>query len=256
MIFGVIKRIEEQINGVIVKEDWYLILIVGYIVRFFEVFMGLCYYMISYFVCGVVIYVFFDCENKCVVLILRFFDVEGFVEFFESKVEEIEQWKKFGKFQKFKFGVEIFMKFRSFYDDKYVLKGVKVFDFIKNVFMYGNYDVFGKFYENVFFVGMMYFMDEYNYDVECVECCVIYYVMFDGRIVFFCIFNVILEFYCDKVQVQFSYIWEEWKVFYLDWDYKKDKYFCFKEFVEKMRNSEFYRKIYIDIEDYFGLNKE
>lgn len=42
----------------------------------------------------------------------------------------------------------------------------------------------------------------------------------------------------------------------MDWDYKKDKYFCFKEFVEKMRNSEFYRKIYIDIEDYFGLNKE
>lgn len=253
---GAIKRIEEQTNGAIAKEDWYPIPIAGHIARFFEAFTGSRYYMTSHFACGAATYVFLDRENKRVVPIPRFLDVEGFVEFLESKAEEIEQWKKLGKLQKLKLGAEIFMKFRSFYDDKYAPKGVKVLDLIKNAFMHGNYDALGKFHENALFVGMMHFMDEYNYDVERVERCVIHYAMPDGRIVPFCTFNVIPELYRDKVQAQFSYTWEEWKALHPDWDYKKDKYFRSKEFVEKMRNSELYRKTYIDIEDYFGLNKE
>jgi hypothetical protein len=77
----------------------------------------------------------------------------------------------------------------------------------------------------------------------------------DGRIVPFCTFNVIPELYRDKVQAQFSYTWEEWKALHPDWEYQKDKYIRTKEFVESMKNSELYRKTYIDIEDYFGTIK-
>ncbi len=254
-IAGATRRIEEQTNGVITKEDWYPIPIAGHIARFFEAFTGSRYYMTSHFACGAATYVFLDREHKRVVPIPRFIDVEGFVEYLESKAEEIEQWKTMGKLRKLKLGTEIFMKFRSFYDDKYAPKGLKVLDLIKNAFMHGNYDALGKFHENALFLGMMHFMDEYNYDVERVERCVIHYAMPDGRVVPFCTFNVIPELYRDKVQAQYSYTWEEWKALHPDWDYKKDKYFRTKEFVEKMKNSELYRKTYIDIEDYFGTIK-
>ncbi|WP_297459252.1 tetraether lipid synthase Tes [Thermococcus sp.] len=252
---GTARRIEEQTNGAIAMDDWYPIPIAGHIARFFEAFTGSRYYMTSHYCCGAATYVFLDRENKRVVPISRFLDVEGFVEYLESKAEEIEKWKSMGKLKKLKLGAEIFMKFRSFYDDKYAPKGLKVLDLIKNAFMYGNYDALGQFHRNALFLGMMHFMDEYNYDVERVERCVIHYAMPDGRIVPFCTFNVIPELYRDKVQAQFSYTWEEWKKLHPDWDYKKDKYFRTKEFVEKMRNSELYRKTYIDIEDYFGTIK-
>ncbi len=254
-IAGAIKRIEDQTNGVIAMEDWYPIPIAGHIARFFEAFTGSRYYMTSHYCCGAATYVFLDRENKRVVPINRFLDVEGFVEYLETKAEEIEKWKKLGKLAKLKLGAEIFMKFRSFYDDKYAPKGLGVLDLIKNAFMHGNYDALGQFHTNALFLGMMHFMDEYNYDVERVERCVIHYAMPDGRVVPFCTFNVIPELYRDKVQNQFSYSWEEWKKLHPDWEYKKDKYVRTKEFVEKMKNSELYRKTYIDIEDYFGVKE-
>ncbi|WP_099209154.1 tetraether lipid synthase Tes [Thermococcus henrietii] len=253
---GAIRRIEEQTNGVIEMNDWYPIPIAGHIARFFEAFTGSRYYMTSHYCCGAATYIFLDREHKRVIPISRFLDVEGFVEYLEEKAEEIEKWKKLGKLQKLKLGAEIFLKFKSFYDDKYAPKGLKVLDLIKNAFMHGNYDALGKFHENALFIGMMHFMDEYNYDVERVERCVIHYAMPDGRVVPFCTFNVIPELYRDKVQAQFSYTWEEWKAIHPDWDYWSDKYRRTKEFVEKMKNSEVYRKTYIDIEDYFGLAKE
>ncbi|ASJ05392.1 tetraether lipid synthase Tes [Thermococcus barossii] len=252
---GAIKRIEEQTNGTIAMEDWYPIPIAGHIARFFEAFTGSRYYMTSHYCCGAATYVFLDRENKRVVPISRFLDVEGFVEYLESKAEEIEEWKNLGRLQKLKLGAEIFVKFKSFYDDRYAPKGLKVLDLIKNAFMYGNYDALGKFHMNSLFLGMMHFMDEYNYDVERVERCVIHYAMPDGRIVPFCTFNVIPELYRDKVQAQFSYTWEEWKALHPDWEYQKDKYIRTREFVESMKNSELYRKTYIDIEDYFGTIK-
>ncbi|ASI99203.1 tetraether lipid synthase Tes, intein-containing [Thermococcus celer] len=250
---GAIERIEEQTHGAIAQDDWYPIPIAGHIARFFEVFAGSKYYMTSHYACGAATYAFLDRENKRVVPISRFLDVEGFVEFLESKAEEIEQWKKMGKLRRLKLGAEIFMKFKSFYDDKYAPKGLSVLELIKNAFVHGNYDALGKFHTNALFLGMMHFMDEYNYDVERVERCVIHYAMPDGRIVPFCTFNVIPELYRDKVQAQFSYSWEEWKALHPDWDYRKDKYIRTKEFVEKMKKSELYRKTYIDIEDYLGV---
>ncbi len=253
---GAIKRIEEQTNGVIARDDWYPIPIAGHIARFFEAFTGSRYYMTSHFACGAATYVFLDREEKRVTPIPRFIDVEGFVEFLDEKAEEIEQWGSMGKLKKLKLGAEIFMKFKSFYDEKYAPKGLSVLDLIKNAFMHGNYDALGKFHENSLFLGMMHFMDEYNYDVERVERCVIHYAMPDGRIVPFCTFNVIPELYRDKVQAQFSYTWDEWRALHPGWDYKGDKYFRSREFVEKMKKSDLYRKTYVDIEDYFGLNRE
>ncbi len=143
------------------------------------------------------------------------------------------------------------LKFKSFYDDKYAPRGLNVLNLIKNAFLKGNYEALGQFHTKTLFLGMMHFMDDYNYDIERVERCVIHYAMPDGRIVPFCAFNVIPEIYRDKVQAQFSYTWDEWKKIKPEWEYKKDKYVRTKSFIEEMRKSEIYRKTYTDIKRYF-----
>ncbi|MCD6142947.1 MAG: radical SAM protein [Thermococcus sp.] len=247
---GAIKRIEEQTNGVITMDDWYPIPIAGHIAKFFEAFAGKRYYMTSHFACGAATYVFLD-EDR-VIPISRFLDIEGFVEFLEEKAEEFKKWHHLGRLQKLKLGAQVFLKFKSFYDDNYAPKSFDVLKIMREAFTHGTYEALGKFHYKSLFLGMMHFMDEYNYDVERVERCVIHYAMPDGRIVPFCSFNVIPEVYRDKVQNQFSYTWEEWKALHPDWEYQKDKYVRSKEFIEKMKNSELYRKTYIDIKNYFG----
>ena len=247
---GAIKRIEEQTNGVITMDDWYPIPIAGHIAKFFEAFAGKRYYMTSHFGCGAATYVFLD-EDR-VIPISRFLDIEGFVEFLEEKAEEFKKWHHLGRLQKLKLGAQVFLKFKSFYDDNYAPKSFDVLKIMREAFTHGTYEALGEFHYKTLFLGMMHFMDEYNYDVERVERCVIHYAMPDGRIVPFCSFNVIPELYRDKVQNQFSYTWEEWKALHPDWEYQKDKYVRTKEFIEKMRNSELYRKTYIDIKNYFG----
>lgn len=74
---GAIERIEEQTHGAIAQDDWYPIPIAGHIARFFEVFAGSKYYMTSHYACGAATYAFLDRENKRVVPISRFLDVEA-----------------------------------------------------------------------------------------------------------------------------------------------------------------------------------
>ncbi|NJE25503.1 radical SAM protein [Thermococcus sp. MV5] len=247
---GAIQKIEEQTNGAIAKEDWYPIPIAGHIARFFEAFAGRKYYMTSHFGCGAATYIFLD-ENR-VIPISRFLDVEGFVEFLEERVEEIKEWNSLGRLQKLKLGAEIFLKFKSFCDEDYAPKSFDVLKIMRHAFTHGTYEALGEFHNRTLFLGMMHFMDEYNYDIERVERCVIHYALPDGRIVPFCTFNVIPELYRDKIQTQFSYTWEEWKALHPGWEYKKDKYIRTKEFIEQMKRSELYKKTYIDIKNYFG----
>jgi 7,8-dihydro-6-hydroxymethylpterin dimethyltransferase len=60
-------------------------------------------------------------------------------------------------------------------------------------------------------VGMMHFMDLYNYDIERVKKCCIHYAQPDGRIVPFCAFNVIPQWYRDGIQEKFSLPIAEWE---------------------------------------------
>ena len=57
----------------------------------------------------------------------------------------------------------------------------------------------------------MHFMDLYNYDIARVQRCCIHYAQPDGRIVPFCAFNVIPQWYRDKIQKEFSMSIEEWE---------------------------------------------
>ncbi len=243
-----LKLIEEQTNGAIAMEDWYPVPIAGHIARFFDAFLGKRYYMTSHFACGCATYVFL--EDGKVIPITRFIDVEGFVEYLIEKTKEVEG-KEIGRLGRIKVSADLIVKFiKKFYDESKAPKNLKVLNLMKHAFLHGNYEALGEFHRKALFLGMMHFQDEYNYDVERTERCVIHYGMPDGRIVPFCAFNVIPEHYRDKVQPEYSYSWEEWKKLHPDWSYGRDKYVRRKEFIEDMMKSEIYKKTY-NVKNYF-----
>jgi len=58
---------------------------------------------------------------------------------------------------------------------------------------------------------MMHFMDKYNHDEERLRRCDIHYLTPDGRIIPFCSFNVVPEFYRDRIQSIYGMPIEEWE---------------------------------------------
>jgi hypothetical protein len=58
---------------------------------------------------------------------------------------------------------------------------------------------------------MMHFQDKYNEDLERLQRCDIHYLTPDLRIIPFCAFNVIPEWYRDRIQKKYSIPVEEWE---------------------------------------------
>ena len=82
---------------------------------------------------------------------------------------------------------------------------------IVNIFVKKNYDALGEFHYKFLSLGMMRFMDQYNYDVERIMRCDIHYTMPEGRVVSFCGFNILPEVYRDYVQKQYSISFDEYE---------------------------------------------
>jgi len=202
---GVVKRIEEQTDGQVGREDFYTIPCASKITDFIETLKGgKRYRLSSHFACGLGTYIFKDGDNF--VPITRFIDVDGFFEYLDKMKEEIEYGKN-----KYVVQAKMLINLKKFIDMKKKPKELKISNMILSALTGGNYNSLRDFHHHSLFVGMMHFMDPYNYDVERVKRCVIHYAMPDGRVVPFCAFNVIPELYRDKVQREYSIPAKEWE---------------------------------------------
>ncbi|MCD6084440.1 MAG: hypothetical protein J7J20_02730, partial [Desulfurococcales archaeon] len=95
------------------------------------------------------------------------------------------------------------------------------------------------------FLGMMHFMDLYNYDVQRVMRCNIHYLMPDGRIIPFCTFNVLNEVYRDYVQKKYMFTLDEWRKMKGEGSVGEAvKYRRNHELIKKLTSSEIYVKTY------------
>ncbi len=203
---GVVKRIEEQTEGQVGKEDFYTIPCASKITDFIETLKGgKRYRLSSHFACGLGTYIFRK-EDGGLLPITRFIDVDGFFEYLDKAREEIQSNKN-----KLLVQAKLLKSLGKFVDKEKKPKQLKVTKMLLSALTGGNYDSLREFHHNSLFVGMMHFMDPYNYDVERVKRCVIHYAMPDGRIVPFCAFNVLPELYRDKVQREYSIPAEEWE---------------------------------------------
>jgi hypothetical protein len=201
----VIKKIEEQTNGAVKREDWYPVPTVAPITHFFEALTERPRYeLTAHPACGMATYLFFDGDR--IIPLPRFFDVEGFLKFLNELVSQVRGFT--GKaYTSFK----ILARLNSFIDKEKQPKDLNLAKILFSILRTGDYKSLGKLHHKSLFVGMMHFQDLYNYDIERVERCCIHYAQPDGRIIPFCAFNVIPQWYRDNIQENFSLSIPEWE---------------------------------------------
>jgi uncharacterized radical SAM superfamily Fe-S cluster-containing enzyme len=200
----VIGLIEEQTKGQVTKDDFYPVPTVTPITRFVEALTGKPQYQLSsHFACGMATYIFQI--NGRMVPINRFLDVEGLLEYINEKAEEVKGGKN-----KYLLGLKMLREIGSFIDKDKAPKGFSLGKIIWNALVKHDYRALGKFHEKSLFVGMMHFQDLYNYDIERVKRCCIHYAMPGGKIIPFCTFNVIPQFYRDKSQKAYGTDLDKW----------------------------------------------
>jgi len=201
----VIKKIEEQTDGMVVKEDWYPVPSVASFTHIIEALTGSPKYeLTAHPVCGMATYLFLDGDK--VIPLPRFVDVEGLFEFLDEKAEEIKSGKS-----KVLASLKILAKIGSFIDKEKQPTGLNLAKLLFNILTKKDYSALGKLHHKSLFVGMMHFMDLWNYDIERVKRCCIHYAQPDGTIVPFCAFNVIPQWYRDKIQKKYSLPIKEWE---------------------------------------------
>jgi len=201
----VIKKLEEQTNGAVTKDDWFPVPTATSITHFVEALKGEPQYeLTAHPACGMATYLFLD--GSKIVPLPRFVDVEGLMKYLNEKADEIGEGGN-----RVVTSLKVLGKIGSFIDKEKQPKNLDLKKLLINVLIKHNYDALGALHRNSLFVGMMHFQDLYNYDIERVERCCIHYAQPDGSIVPFCAFNVIPQWYRDKIQEKFSLSIPEWE---------------------------------------------
>lgn len=199
-----IRKIEEQTGGEITSDDFYPVPSVKAITDFVEALVKKPQYSLSmHFACGMATYVFED-EGKMIPL-PKFVDVEGLFEYLEEKAEELRSGKN-----KYIVGLKMLYKLNSFIDKSKAPKKFSLAKMIYNALMKHDYRALGVFHHKSLFIGMMHFQDLYNYDINRVMRCGIHYITPDA-IIPFCAFNVIPEWYREKVQRKYAEPVQKWE---------------------------------------------
>ena len=109
--------------------------------------------------------------------------------------------------------MKLLFKIGSFIDSEKQPEGFSMKKILYNALVKHDYRALGEFHHKSLFIGMMHFMDLYNYDIERVKRCCIHYATPDPDmpIVPFCTFNVMPELYRDKIQKKYSLPIEKWE---------------------------------------------
>ena len=155
--------------------------------------------------CGLATYVVVDQEEGKVYPITDYIEVDAFLkeveEFYKSWLKRISTGinlllKRYvlGKSER-----EIIIEKLDEYIKKRKLpNGLDLKEIITEAIETGNYNALAKFHDGTLFIGMMHFMDPYNYDTARVQRCDIHYVAPTG-IYPFCTYNVWSDKYRDAL---------------------------------------------------------
>lgn len=231
----VINKIDEQTES-IKNECWYPVPTVSPITHLVE---GLTkkpqYELSAHFACGMATYVFKDGERA--VPVTEFVDVEGLMKFLEERAKKLNEGGS-----KVLEGLRLLAKIRTFIDKEKQPEGLSLGKMLFNVLAKHDYSALGDIQHKSIFLGMMHFQDLYNYDIQRVQRCVIHYATPDPKrpIVPFCAFNVIPQWYRDKIQKEYSISIQEWE----EKNGRKLKDELYKRDIAKLKSEPVYRKIY------------
>jgi len=241
----VIKKIEEQTYGQISKEDWYPVGTVYPLARFIEALdPSKRVEFTAHPACGAATYVYVRKrgEDYEFVPITKFVRVDDLMDYISSRIERVENKPRaLIKLMAIPTILNIINKFIVWDKVPDELRSDFKQIFLE-IFFKRNYDALGKLHYRLLFVGMMHFMDEWNYDVQRVMRCVIHYALPDGRIVPFCAFNILNKLYREPIFRKYGVPLEEYVKKY--GRNKIVKYVRNREIIHKLESGETYRKRY------------
>ena len=202
-----IERIEEQTNGEVTRDDWFPVPSCSPVTSFVEAFTKKPQYELSiHFACGAGTYVFEDKDTQKLIPMTKFVDIKGMLEFLEEKTEELGSGAN-----SYLIAAKFLSKINSFVNKEKQPKGLSLAKLLTSALLKHDYSSVGQFHLNSMFLGMMHFQDKYNQDEERLQRCDIHYVTPDLRIIPFCSFNVIPEWYRDRIQQKYGIPIEEWE---------------------------------------------
>lgn len=202
----VISRIENEFSGQISRDDFYPIPSCMPFSNFVE---GLTkereYELSTHFACGMATYVFLDDEK--IIPMPRFVDVDGLFEYLDEKASDLREGAS-----KYTVGLRLlYSLFTKFIDKSKAPKGLNLPNVLFNALLKHDYRALGVLHHKSLFIGLMHFQDIYNWDIERVKRCTIHYATPDQRIIPFCTFNVIPEWYRDKIQKEYGIPIPDWE---------------------------------------------
>ena len=197
--------IEEQTEGEIPAESWFPVPACVPITHFVEGMTEKSEYELAiHFACGSGTYVFKD-GNRLRPL-TSFVDINGLLEYLGEKSEELKSGRN-----KLLISSKILKKIGKFVDKNKQPDELNVAKILFNALIRHNYRALGEFHKQSLFLGMMHFQDKYNQDIERLKRCDIHYLTPDNKIIPFCAFNVIPEWYRDVIQKKYGVPTEEWE---------------------------------------------
>jgi uncharacterized radical SAM superfamily Fe-S cluster-containing enzyme len=197
----VVKKIEAQTDGEITRNDFYPVPFIVPLTHFADVETGLL--NVEFTVhphCGSGTYVYVD-ENKNLIPVTRFVDVEGLFEFIDELACEVGNVRYFKTFARWRAMKKFVRGIRQHVDNSKAPQNVDFPKIFANVFI--NRSGMGNkiFHKRMMLIGIMHFQDIYNLDIERIQRCGIHYATPNGRIIPFCTYNSL---YRAEVEKKFS----------------------------------------------------
>lgn len=200
-----IIKIEEQTNGEITRDSWFPVPACTPLTHIIEALVRSPKYELStHFACGAGTYVFKNGDR--LVPITEFIDIDGLIKYLQDRAEELESGKS-----RFITAAKILWNFGKYIREDKQPGGINVKRMIYELIIKHDYKSVGDWHRKSLFIGMMHFMSKYDYDIDRVMRCCIHYLTPDGRIIPFCAFNVLPEWYRDRIQQLYGIPVEEWE---------------------------------------------
>ena len=162
-----------------------------------------------------------------------------------EKAEELERGKN-----RYIVGLKVLKNIWKFIDEEKQPKDISLRKILFNIFIKHDYHSLGEFHYKFLYLGMMHFMDLYNYDVQRVMHCGIHYLTPEGRTIPFCAFNVLPDIYRDEIQKRHSLSISEW--IKLKGSHTIGDAIKYKRDIKKLESGELYRKTYANFKEYLS----
>lgn len=181
----VLDEIEQQMGGILKKDDFYPVPCVLPFSDLVEAYTGRPQVRFTaHQHCGAATYVFV--REDGIVPVNRMVDVDSFFESIEHMAETL---KKGGAINKYKALLEGVKNMHDSVKKSEQSNTTEFWKLISKSLIGQNFDALREFHWNALFIGTMHFMDKYNYDIERVQRCCIHYATPDGKLIPFCTYN-------------------------------------------------------------------